>query len=265
MNLRRIWLSGANLRAWLVALTMSLLVVAAGCDDDDNTGTGPGNGVTQYQDFTLNLSDLSPVANQELQYWVINTDNNEIVAVGVIDSIVTLDTNITMPNALVEDHNYRIDVWVDVNNNGEYDGATVDNSWSIAVPETGEVDLTTSTTPTEIEAEYNAPGEDLTLNLTGFTPHTGQAMEFRVIEVATNRTVGVYRTEAVVAPDFTVTIPDVIENGANYQLDFFADFNMNGMYDTPPTDHAWRLTGVGGTSGLTLDFTHNTAFTDVGF
>jgi hypothetical protein len=55
----------------------------------------------------------------------------------------------------------------------------------------------------------------------------------------------------------------VVEPGTSYEVDFYSDHNGNGVYDAPPTDHAWRLeTGV--ISGdMDLDFQHSTEFTDI--
>ncbi len=86
-----------------------------------------------------------------------------------------------------------------------------------------------------------------------------------MIDIDFNRTVGVYRLDELEIVDFTATIPGIIENGRDYQVDFYADFNDNGTYDAPPTDHAWRIQGTGTSNGLTLHFDHNTNFTDVGF
>jgi hypothetical protein len=96
----------------------------------------------------------------------------------------------------------------------------------------------------------------LTLSFSGMGPHSGQQFGVRVIDMATAEEVG--RTMLAEIPqsgtfdlELLVLIP---EN--NYRVDFFADFNDNGMYDTPPADHAWRLEleGVQGdwTGGVTV-------------
>jgi len=67
---------------------------------------------------------------------------------------------------------------------------------------------------------------------------------------------------SVLVPDFTVYIPEFeLEHG--YNIDFYADHNGNGIYDAPPTDHAWRLTFNSSTGDFIQDFTHNTNFTDI--
>jgi hypothetical protein len=54
-----------------------------------------------------------------------------------------------------------------------------------------------------------------------------------------------------------------IEKDKSYNIDFFADHNKNGAYNTPPTDHAWRLQLNNVISDTIINFTHNTSFTDI--
>lgn len=123
----------------------------------------------------------------------------------------------------------------------------------------------------EVEIENGTSGGgdstllDFTLNFTGMVPHVGQLLEVRVINASNGLTVGTQRVTAVPGPAFSVAIPGIVENGQSYQVDFFADLNGNGVYNAPPADHAWRLTGTAGAAGLTLDFAHNAVFTDVQF
>jgi hypothetical protein len=51
---------------------------------------------------------------------------------------------------------------------------------------------------------------------------------------------------------------------SSYNIDFYADFNENGMYDVPPTDHAWRIVLDDVNGDTTISFVHNTTFTDIG-
>jgi len=103
----------------------------------------------------------------------------------------------------------------------------------------------------------------LTLNFKGMTPHIGQLMEIRIVEI--DRSLEVGRTKAVIGLDeFSVDLY-VLMPGKSYQVDFYADFSFNGSYDAPPTDHAWRLTTGQVNDDTELDFTHNITFTDIDF
>ena len=46
-------------------------------------------------------------------------------------------------------------------------------------------------------------------------------------------------------------------------MNFFADLNGNEVYDVPPTDHAWQLSLDDVNGDTTMEFTHNTDFTDI--
>ncbi len=100
----------------------------------------------------------------------------------------------------------------------------------------------------------------LTINFQGMTPHVGQDLWLSVKDQLGGFEIA--RTHATVAQTFSFEIPG-IELGRSYDVDFFADFNMNGKYDAPPTDHAWRMELLNVDGNETLDFTHNTNFTDI--
>ncbi|PJF33370.1 MAG: hypothetical protein CUN57_02360, partial [Phototrophicales bacterium] len=72
----------------------------------------------------------------------------------------------------------------------------------------------------------------------------------------------VYETKIVASPEFSISAYG-IEKGMSYNVDFFADHNGNGMYDAPPADHAWRLELNNVAGDTTLNFAHNTNFTDI--
>lgn len=100
----------------------------------------------------------------------------------------------------------------------------------------------------------------LTVNFTGMTPHVGQTLWLAVIDQATKKEIG--RVKKTVSATFSVDISGV-EAGKSYNVDFYADHNKNGGYNAPPTDHAWRLQANNVTGNTTLNFAHNTTFTDV--
>lgn len=100
----------------------------------------------------------------------------------------------------------------------------------------------------------------LTVNLTSMTPHVGQTLWFALIDQETEMEIG--RVKQTGEAEFSVEIPG-IEVGRSYWFDFFADHNGNGVYDAPPVDHAWRLPLTDVTGDESIDFVHNTAFTDI--
>jgi len=100
----------------------------------------------------------------------------------------------------------------------------------------------------------------LTVRFAGMGPHDGQTLRLWVIENSTESTL--YSTEVTVTPEFDI-VAEGLENGKSYRIDFYADHNLNGSYDAPPTDHAWRLMLDEVTSDTILSFNHNVNFTDI--
>jgi len=101
---------------------------------------------------------------------------------------------------------------------------------------------------------------DLTVNFTGMNPHVGQTLWLEVVEKTSGKEVA--RVTKVISVQFSVVVSG-IEMEHSYFVNFYADHNKNGKFDSPPVDHAWRmeLNNVMGNS--TLDFAHNTSFTNI--
>jgi hypothetical protein len=111
-------------------------------------------------------------------------------------------------------------------------------------------------------SEYVAPQTTLTLNLTGMTPHIGQLFEARLIDKLDLKEIDRKKVPSVSSASFSVVF-DGIENGHSYFIDFYADMSGNGLYDPPATDHAWRLSADNINGGASVNFVHNTNFTDI--
>lgn len=101
---------------------------------------------------------------------------------------------------------------------------------------------------------------NLTINFTGMTPHVGQTLWLEVVEKSTGKEVE--RKTQIISVQFSVIVSG-IEANHSYYVNFFADHNKNGKYDSPPVDHAWRLELNNITGNRTLDFAHNTSFTNI--
>lgn len=93
-------------------------------------------------------------------------------------------------------------------------------------------------------------------------PLLGQQFELRVVNKATGEELERITVEEIPVPSFELSFT-VSEQGASYRIDFYADHNGNGRYDAPPTDHAWQLAIDEASGNVTLDFSHNTDFTDI--
>ena len=100
----------------------------------------------------------------------------------------------------------------------------------------------------------------LTVHFMNMTPHVGQDFYLAVVDTATG--IVLSTVDTVASEDFMLNVYG-LEPGTAYNVDFWADFNENGMYDAPPADHAWRIQLDSIVGDSTLMFTHNTDFTDI--
>lgn len=111
-----------------------------------------------------------------------------------------------------------------------------------------------------VNPKTTASSDTLTVNFTGMTPHVGETFWLNVVDQSNNMEIGRVKTIAEVS--FSVKVAG-IEAGKSYYVHFWADHNKNGVYDAPPADHAWQLTANNVTGNTTLNFAHNTNFTDI--
>jgi hypothetical protein len=105
------------------------------------------------------------------------------------------------------------------------------------------------------------PAANVTIHFTGMTPHLNQDLYLRVVDKGTRKETGRI-VQQISWVDFDIVL-DAVTPGRSYFIDFFADFNSNGLYDAPPTDHTWRLELNNAIGGDELNFAHNTNFTDI--
>ena len=131
--------------------------------------------------------------------------------------------------------------------------------WMIGQPAPGNSALVTK--PGD---NANHPLQPLTLHFTGMNPHIGQLLWVRVVDKSSGHEMGRVKSAQVPGADFDLALPALIEGGS-YRIDFWADHNGNGTYDSPPTDHAWRLSAENVVGDTEIDFAHNANFTDIGW
>jgi len=104
----------------------------------------------------------------------------------------------------------------------------------------------------------------LLMTIGGMAPHSGQLFMLQIIDIATSTLVVSEELASIVSSDFDYMFMHVLEAGASYNIDMWADHNGNGSYDAPPTDHAWRVELNNVTDNISQDFQHSTNFTDIG-
>ncbi len=205
--------------------------------------------------LTINMNAMTPHIGQT--GWLMVTDNDS--GEEIERSSGTIEENFTLKvPGIVAGHSYTVEIFADHNANGYYDPPPTDHAWRMEIQDAGPgevLDFTHNTNFTDIEWEHRA-----VVNLSGMTPHLGQEIYFALIDVETGEVVD--RKSEIVEESFTVELSELWQ-GKSYYVDFFSDHNDNGYYNPPPTDHAWRLEISSALGDDTLDFVHNTNFTDI--
>jgi plastocyanin len=212
-----------------------------------------GNGEKHM--LTINFTGMNPHIGQNLRLAVI--EKNSGMEISRLDTIAEEDFMVHVfgiENGMA----YNVDFYADHNSNGMYDAPPTDHAWRL--------DLDNVMGDTTLNFAHNTDFTDimwqnrLTVHFTGMNPHVGQDLWMAVTDKTSGMEVDRVKTTADV--DFMVHVYG-IENGMSYNVDFYADHNSNGMYDAPPTDHAWRLDLDDVMGDTTLNFAHNTDFTDI--
>jgi hypothetical protein len=210
--------------------------------------------------LTLNFVGMTPHLGELLEIRVVDDSTSDEIIRKRIESIVSADFSVDLPGIKLNKH-YKIDMYADHNKNGLYDGLPTDHAWEMSFTnDTGDftTTFTHNTNFTDINWKYL-----LTLNLIGMTPHVNEQLFLRVVDSDNSEEIG-RKSVIVPAANFSISIPQ-IEINHNYNIDFFADHEVNGNYDAPPADHAWRLSFINTTGNFVENFTHNTNFIDIGW
>jgi hypothetical protein len=230
--------------------------------DGPNQPDGPQ--ALTYNDVSVAMDGMAPHLDQLMEFRVVSGEN-ELIARGMLDTLAAADYKFSMPGSVPDDGTtYRLDFYADLDENRQYSGVDADHAWRLPID--GEL----------LAFSHNAEFQDIddpavidhdpfSISLTGLAPHVEQYFELRVINVNSGNVVGVYVKPTLGEADSTITIPGIVHLDGEYQIDFFSDFNGNGVYDAPPVDHAWRITLTAGAEGISAEFAHNTDFTDIGF
>ncbi|AFH50829.1 5'-Nucleotidase domain protein [Ignavibacterium album JCM 16511] len=209
--------------------------------------------------LTVNFSGMTPHIGQMLELKVENSTLEKEIGRIKIPAIASASFPVQIVG-LIEPGDYSVEFYADHNGNGLYDVPPVDHAWKLSFNYTaGNVDLSFSHNAsfTDIQWKYL-----LTVNLSSMTPHLGQLFELRVVKVENSEEIGRFSLPQILVPNFSVFIPGFDLN-KDYNIDFYADHNGNGLYNPPPTDHAWRLTFNSPNGDFVSNFSHNTNFTDI--
>ncbi len=207
--------------------------------------------------LTIEFSSMNPHVGQNIYLALIDTTSG--MEIGRTHAVVDTSFSLMVPG-IESGQSYYVDFWVDFNENGMYDTPPTDHAWRL--------ELNDVMGDTTLMFVHNTDFTDimwknqLTVEFAGMTPHVGQMLVLYVVNADDEMVVDSVTIEEISSPDFAVH-SSAIMAGGNYYINFYADFNENGMYDAPPTDHAWQLMLENATGDTTLMFAHNTDFTDI--
>jgi hypothetical protein len=283
----------------LAAACVVALGPFAGCGGDQES---PPVGKKTYS-LQLDLRSFTPHMSQKVEGRVVDQGTGEEVA----RATATGDVNVTIffGKVLVEGNTYRIDFYADLDRNetysppvGEPPTSWPDHQWRITSTTDyaeGVAGLAKVAGDVRVTMAHNAKWTDIDwptkedntgvtyytarLSLTGFTPHIGQKIEGRLVNVRTDAEVA--RASIVGAAQGTLDFGRTLASGNSYRIDFYADFDKDGRYTpprgTPPTafpDHQWRIestttfaTGAAGlanaSANVNVAMVHNATWTDI--
>jgi plastocyanin len=205
--------------------------------------------------LTINFTGMNPHIGQNL--WLAVIDKNSGIEISRVDTIAEENFMVHV-NGIEDGMSYNVDFYADHNQNGVYDAPPTDHAWRLELEDVmGDTTLNFvhNTNFTDIIWQNR-----LTVHFTGMNPHVGQDFWVGLVDQESGNLTDSIETTASV--DFMVHF-NGIENGMSYHVNFYADHNQNGMYDAPPTDHAWRLELENVMGDTTLTFAHNTNFIDI--
>jgi plastocyanin len=208
--------------------------------------------------LTVNFTSMTPHIGQTM--WLAVIDQATKKEIGRVKKVIAAAAFAIDVPGIESGKSYNVDFYSDHNKNGVYNAPPTDHAWRMQlnnVTDNAVLNFVHNTTFTDIVWKNK-----LTLHFTSMTPHLGQKMTLFLKEKSS----GIYQ-DTVIVPSVAAATFDIsswkIKPGLSYNIDFYADHNKNGVYNAPPTDHAWRiaLNTVKGDS--TINFVHNTAFTDI--
>jgi len=210
----------------------------------------------QYR-LTINFTDMNPHIDQNMVLSIFDKEGFQKVDQSERD----IEANFSVDFIGIEaDHNYQIDFYADFNENGLYDAPPTDHAWRLNLDNVkGDTTITFvhNTDFTDISRISN-----LTFKFMEMTPHLNQRLEFYVFDKIAKKYVDTIILSSIENADFEINSNN-LETGSSYNLDFYADFNDNGKYDAPPTDHSWRITLDLVKGDTTINFSHNIDFTKI--
>jgi plastocyanin len=208
--------------------------------------------------LTVNFTSMTPHIGQTM--WLAVIDQATKIEIGRVKKSITSAAFVIEVSGIEAGKSYFVDFYSDHNKNGVYNAPPTDHAWRMTVNNvTGNttLDFVHNTTFTDI-----AWKNKLTVHFTNMTPHLTQTLTLYLKELSSGLYKDTITINSISAATFDINSWE-IKPGLSYNIDFYADHNKNGVYNAPPTDHAWRIPLNTVKSDTIINFVHNTNFTDI--
>jgi plastocyanin len=227
---------------------------------DPHVAVGMTGSISVREDasiLTVEFIGMNPHVGQDFYLALIDSISGKEVS--RVHTIADVSFSVEVAG-IQPGHSYHVDFWADHNRNGMYDTPPADHAWRLKLNDvTGDTMLTFAHNTSFTDIRWK---NMLTVEFSGMNPHLGQMLVLYVVDSNDLMVLDTVTIEALTEADFSVSSPSLTAGGS-YFINFFADFNDNGAYDAPPTDHAWQLVLENVSGDTTLTFIHNTSFTDI--
>jgi hypothetical protein len=211
------------------------------------------------QRITVAFSKMNPHLGENLYFALKNKNSGwEYERRKLTETSATFNVDF---DGIMPDTSYVIDFFADHSKNGKYDPPGTDHAWRITIDSVkGDtvVPFVHNTNFTDIAWKYK-----LTVNFTDMTPHVDQVMKLYLRNSETMAFIDSSMLDPIQQAVFSLSLFSIVPD-SSYNIDFYVDFNENGMYDIPPDDHAWRIPLLDVRGDTIVNFAHNTEFTDIG-
>jgi plastocyanin len=207
--------------------------------------------------LTINFMDMEPHNNEPFYLAVIDqTTKKEIYR---LKTKVTPSFSIQVPG-IEKGKSYWVDFFADHNYNGVYNTPPADHSYRMTLNNvTGNSELHFMHTTDFTAIDWKTK---LTVHFTGMAPYVGQKLTLYLRNTDKNVNQDTVVVNQITGADFDVASWK-IKPGLSYKIDFYVDVNKNGVYNSPPTDHAWRNLLNKVVSDTIISFANNTNYTDI--
>ena len=232
------------------------------CDPHKDMGmvgkitVNPKSGTGEFK-LTVNFTGMTPHVGQKL--WLAVIDKQTGVEVARTSTIASQNFSLET-HGIMLGKSYRVDFFADHNRNGSYNAPPTDHAWRLDLPTvTGDATLNFAHNTNFTDIAWKTR---LMLHFTGMTPHVNQKLTVFLKKADTGEYKDTVLLSKVLYPVFDL-YSFKLQPGSSYRIDFYADMNNNGTYDAPPTDHAWRIALNNVVADTTINFAHNTNFTDI--